>query len=239
MRSFLLAIAIITLANSCIFWGERVKGNGIVTVEERTGLQAHKIKLAGFMDVELSQGAGTTVKVEADENLQEYIITKMEDGVLVIKMRNNVNFINSNRMKVYITTDRLEQLSLSGSGNIIGTNKFTGADQLKLRVSGVGDLKLDLNSPSLDASISGSGSLQLAGETRDAKIQISGVGDCNASNLKAENATVKIAGSGDVKIFADTKLDISISGIGSVYYKGAANVSQKISGSGEVKRLEE
>jgi hypothetical protein len=239
MRSFLLAMAIITLANSCIFWGERVKGNGIVTVEERTGLQAHKIKLAGFMDVELSQGAGTTVKVEADENLQEYIITKMEDGVLVIKMRNNVNFINSNRMKVYITTDRLEQLSLSGSGNIIGTNKFTGADQLKLRVSGVGDLKLDLNSPSLDASISGSGSLQLAGETRDAKIQISGVGDCNASNLKAENATVKIAGSGDVKIFADTKLDISISGIGSVYYKGAANVSQKISGSGEVKRLEE
>lgn len=239
MRSFLLAIAIITLANSCIFWGERVKGNGIVTVEERTGLKAHKIKLAGFMDVELSQGAGTTVKVEADENLQEYIITKMEDGVLVVKMRNNINFINSNRLKVYITTDRLEQLSLSGSGNIIGTNKFTGADQLKLRVSGVGDLKLDLNSPSLDASISGSGSLQLAGETRDAKIQISGVGDCNASNLKAENTTVKIAGSGDVKIFADAKLDISISGIGSVYYKGAANVSQKISGSGEVKRLEE
>lgn len=239
MRRFLVAVAIISLANSCIFLDKRVKGNGIVTVEERGGLQAHKIKLAGFMDVELSQGTGTIVKVEADENLQEYIITKMEDDVLVIKMRNNINFINSNRLKVYITTDRLEQLSLSGSGNIIGTNKFTGADQLKLRVSGVGDLKLDLNSPALDASISGSGSLQLTGETRDAKIQISGVGDCNASNLKAENATVKIAGSGDVKIFADRKLDISISGIGSVYYKGAASISQKISGNGEVKRLEE
>ena len=82
------------------------------------------------------------------------------------------------------------------------------------------------------------GSLQLTGETRDAKIQISGVGDCNASNLKAENATVKIAGSGDVKIFADNKIDVTISGIGSVYYRGEAMVTQKVSGSGEVKRLE-
>jgi len=240
MRTLLVIFAILVMAGSCIFIdSESVKGNGIISVEERKGLNAHRIRLSGFMDVELTQGNGTEVRVEADENLQQYIITEMDDDVLVIKMRNNIRFINSERLKIYITTDRLEQLTLSGSGNISGTNKFTGSDRLKLRVSGVGDLKLDLNTPELEAEISGSGSLVLSGETRNAKIQINGVGDCNAETLKAENASVKIAGSGDVKVFADTNLDITIRGVGSVYYKGAATVSQKISGSGEVKRLEE
>ncbi len=240
MRTLLVIFAILVMAGSCIFIdSESVKGNGIISVEERKELNAHRIRLSGFMDVELTQGNGTEVRVEADENLQQYIITEMDDDVLVIKMRNNIRFINSERLKIYITTDRLEQLTLSGSGNISGTNKFTGSDRLKLRVSGVGDLKLDLNTPELEAEISGSGSLVLSGETRNAKIQINGVGDCNAETLKAENASVKIAGSGDVKVFADTNLDVTIRGVGSVYYKGAATVSQKISGSGEVKRLEE
>lgn len=240
MRIFLLVMTILVMAGSCVFVNtESVKGNGNVTVENRKGLKAHRIRLAGFMDVELKQGSGTEVRVEADENLQEYIITEMEEGVLVVRMRSNIRFINSERLKIYITTDRLEQLTLSGSGNIIGTNKFTGSDRLKLRLSGVGDLKLDFNTPELEAEISGSGSLSLTGETKDAKIQINGVGDCNAEMLKAENAVVKIAGSGDVKIFAENNLDITIRGVGSVYYKGAASISQKISGSGEVKRLEE
>lgn len=240
MRIFLIAMATLTMASSCTLFGyKRVKGNGNITVEERSGLDANKIHLKGFMDVELTQGATTTVKVEADENLQEYVITEMDNNELVVRMRGNFNFITSERLKVYITTPRLEQLKLSGTGNIVGTNKFTGSDRLKLSVSGVGDLKLEANTPELDAKISGSGSLVLSGETRDAKIQISGIGDCNAEALKAENASVKISGSGDVKIFADNKLDVSISGIGSVYYKGEAVVSQKVSGSGDVKRLQQ
>ncbi len=240
MRILLVGLAIMVMSGSCVFIDtETVKGDGNVTVEERKGLTAHRIRLSGFMDVELSQGSGTSVKVEADDNLQEYIITEMEDDVLVVKMRSNIRFINSDRLKIYITTDRLEQLTLSGSGNITGTSKFTGSEHLKLRVSGVGDIKLDFNTPELEAEISGSGSLVLSGETKDAKIQINGVGDCNAEAMKAENATVKISGSGDVKVFADNNLDVTIRGVGSVYYKGEASVSQKISGSGEVKRLQE
>lgn len=240
MRIFFITVAFVALLGSCVFIGsKRVKGNGNVTVEERTGLTAKKIHLKGFMDVELTQGEGTTVKVEADENLQEYIITEMEGDELVVRMRGNINFITSEKLKVYITTAKLEQLKLSGSGNIVGMNKFTGSDRLKVSVSGVGDLRLETNTPELEAKISGSGSLVLLGETRDAKIQISGIGDCNAEELKAENASVKISGSGDVKIFADNKLDVSISGIGSVYYRGEAVVSQKVSGSGEVKRIQQ
>ena len=67
---------------------------------------------------------------------------------------------------------------------------------------------------------------------------IAGVGEYRAADLKAENAKVHIAGSGDVKVFAALQLDVNIAGSGSVYYKGSPNVKQKVAGSGEVKKVE-
>ena len=58
------------------------------------------------------------------------------------------------------------------------------------------------------------------------------------ADLKAENAKVHIAGSGDVKVFAALQLDVNIAGSGSVYYKGSPNVKQKVAGSGDVKKVE-
>ncbi len=241
MRKLLLLSVLMVFMSACIFSNsKRVKGNGNIIQEDRTGLTANKIKLAGFMDVEITQGSTNKVVVEADDNLQQYIITEMnEDDVLEIRMRNNISFITDNNVKIIITTTRLDQLTLSGSGNITGMNKFTGSDKVRLRISGVGDIKLDLNTPELDADISGSGSLKLTGETRETQLTINGVGDCDAAGLKTEKAKVKISGSGDAKIFAEESLDVTIRGVGSVYYKGAAAVTQSISGSGEIKRLPE
>ncbi|MDE3254056.1 MAG: DUF2807 domain-containing protein, partial [Bacteroidota bacterium] len=101
-----------------------------------------------------------------------------------------------------------------------------------------GDMQLEINTPSLESEIAGSGTLTLTGETRDQRIQISGVGNYKAEDLKSENATVRIAGSGDVKVFAANTLDIRIAGVGSVYYKGDPTIKQSVSGSGDVKRIE-
>ena len=234
----LLALIVIT-GTSCNWMGfRRIKGNGVLGTETRNISRAQNIKLAGSYDVEITQGPVTSVKVEADENIIPYIITREEDGYLVIKSRNNYSFSSEHDIKIYITTDKLEKLHLAGSGNIIGKNKFTGGSKLELKIAGSGDIKMEANTPDIEADIAGSGSITLAGETKDERIKISGVGDFNGDQLKAENANVKIAGSGNVKVFAEMNLDISIAGVGSVYYKGAANVKQHIAGSGEVKKIE-
>ena len=46
-------------------------------------------------------------------------------------------------------------------------------------------------------------------------------------------------GSGDVKLFVSTNLDVNIAGVGSVFYKGNPTVKQKVAGSGDVKKIEE
>lgn len=235
---FLLALVAIT-CSSCNWMGfRRIKGNGVLSTVTRDVNNAQNIKLAGSYDVEITQGAVTSVKVEADENIIPYILTREEGGYLVIKSRNNISFSSEHAIKIYITTNKLEKLHLAGSGSIIGKNKFTGGNKLELKIAGSGDIKMEVNTPDIEADIAGSGSMTLSGETKDERIKISGVGDYNADQLKAESANVKIAGSGNVKVFADMNLDVSIAGVGSVFYKGAPSIKQHIAGSGEVKKIE-
>jgi hypothetical protein len=240
MKHMLLFLTVIMLtATSCRWFGyKRVVGNGNLETQDRPIQRAERIKLAGSYDVEITQGPTTSVKVEADENILPFILTRSEDGFLIIKSKDHVSLSTDNTIKIFITTPKLEQVNLAGSGNIIGKSKFTGGDKLTLKIAGAGDMKMEVNTPSIEAEIAGSGSMTLTGETRDQRIRISGVGDYIGEALKSENAVVKIAGSGNVKLFAATTLDVNIAGVGSVYYKGSPTVKQHVAGSGEVKKLE-
>jgi len=240
MKHIILFLSVIMLtATSCRWFGyKRVVGNGNLETQDRPIQRAERIKLAGSYDVEITQGPITSVKVEADENILPYILTRSEDGFLIIKSKDHISLSTDNTIKIFITTPKLEQVNLAGSGNIIGKSKFTGGDNLTLKIAGAGDMKMDVNTPSIEAEIAGSGSMTLTGETRDQRIRISGVGDYIGEALKSENAVVKIAGSGNVKLFAAATLDVNIAGVGSVYYKGSPAVKQHVAGSGEVKKLE-
>ena len=218
--------------------GETVRGNGNIISANRQIASANKIKLAGGYDVVLVKGPGASLKIEADDNLMSHIITQNEGGWLVIKSKNHERLVSDTKIKIYITTDVLEAVELAGSGDINGKDKFTGGDHLEIKIAGSGNLDLDINTPSVKAEIAGSGNITLSGETRSQLINIAGHGDYRAENLKAENAEIHIAGSGDVKVFADNKLDVHIAGSGTVYYKGNPSISQHIAGSGEIKQLQ-
>lgn len=90
----------------------------------------------------------------------------------------------------------------------------------------------------MKADIAGSGNIHITGETKDELIKIAGHGDYKGEDLKAENAEIHIAGSGNVKVFADNKLEIHIAGSGDVYYKGNATIEQHIAGSGTIKKIQ-
>lgn len=236
----LFFIAIVSfLISSCNFsYHETVKGNGKLKSEERNINDVSRIKSQGFFDVELVQGSPSEVRVEADENLLPYIITENSNGWLVVRAKDNVNLKTNNKVKVIIKTEQVSDIELSGSGNIISEGKFSGSDHLKLSIAGSGNISMDVNTPKIIANINGSGDIELKGETRDESIEIAGIGDYKAEELKAENVNVEIAGSGNVRVYAETKLKVTIAGSGDVYYKGDAEVTKNIAGSGNIKRIE-
>lgn len=238
MRYLILLLLIPVLLFSCKWKYKTINGNGKIVTENRKVTNAEKIKLEGSFDVEITQGETTSVSIETDENLQPYIIINESDNQVSLKEKSNYNLKSERSIKVKITTPKLSKITLSGSGTITGKNKFSGMEKLIISLSGSGDINLAINTPDLDVNIAGVGSLILSGETKNARFDIAGSGDCDATNLKTENTKVNVAGIGTVKVFADILLDVNVAGSGTVYYKGAATVKQKIAGIGLIKKID-
>src|SRR3982751_4459278 len=77
MRKLFLPVAILFSLSSCDnVFKKTVHGSGNITTQQRSVDHADKIKSAGSFDIEIVQGASPSVKVEADDNLMEYIVTK-------------------------------------------------------------------------------------------------------------------------------------------------------------------
>jgi hypothetical protein len=237
MKKILFVLFIITVAASCrVRHNKTVKGNGNMFTESRSFSDLSRIKIRGGINVEVVPGAAS-LKVEADENLVPYIETKEENGWIVIKTKDNTNLKSKHPIKVFISTDRIRDINIAGSGYVKGDGKFSGADRLNIHVAGSGDVELTVNTPTVDVDIRGSGSVSLSGETRTAKVDIAGSGDYMAQDLLTENTDIDIKGSGDAKIHADNKLDARILGSGSVYYRGRASVHTNSAGNGKVKPM--
>lgn len=236
-----MIICIITISllhSSCInIWNKTIHGDGKMTTETRNVTDARNLHSSGNFDVEIVQGTPASVKIDADENLMPYIITEYKDNALNLRTKDKVNLSSDNKIKVYITTDKLESIDVAGSGDVVGDGLFSGSDKIDLSIEGTGNITLQVNTPTISSSIAGTGDINLSGETKDSRVEIDGIGDYKAEDLKAENADIHIAGSGNAKVFASASLNVEIAGTGDVYYHGTPNITQNVAGTGTIKQL--
>ena len=221
-------------------WGswEKIEGNGNVTKQTRNVGNFTAISSSGSWDVMVAYGESNTLQVEGDENLLQYIETKVEDGKLTIRSR-NVNLRTRHKITVYVSATRLASVSLSGSGDIIGEGKFFSDGEGSFRVSGSGSIRMAFNKyQSVDTHISGSGNIRLSGTAGAVSASISGSGNIDCVDVISDDVRASISGSGNVKVYANKSIDASISGSGNVHYKGAAtDVRSRKGGSGRVSRI--
>ena len=146
---FLIAISaagmVLLGTSSCEGCGKA--GNGKVVTQEKKISPFDKISIEGVFPVELSQdGSAEWVKVETDENLQDFIVVSNEGDRLIVKNRDSKNIGRSTKMKVYINIKNIHELKFSAVGNLtsVGTLKL---DSLDLNSSSVGKLNLQIVTP--------------------------------------------------------------------------------------------
>lgn len=218
--------------------GERVNGNGVLKSEERAITGFKGVSVVGGMDVVLLPGATHSVRVEADENLLQHIITELDGDVLVVEPQKNMNLNADAGMKVYITAPIFNKVEVSGSGNVVSQGRIKADKKMETEISGSGDMRLELDAPEVQMEITGSGTINLSGNTRRFTSEINGSGDLRAFDLLSEDTEVEISGSGDAQVFASKQLGIRINGSGNVDYKGnPPAINQNVSGSGSVRKM--
>lgn len=142
----------------------------------------------------------------------------------------------SGSMTVEVEANGNMEALVSGSGNMNVKGKSKG---LKSDVSGSGKIRLDVVANGDAAfAISGSGKIEARGSAENVKTSISGSGKLSGSEFNAKTCNVRISGSGDVEIGVKEELDATISGSGSVAYRGNPNkVNSHSSGSGKVRKM--
>ena len=94
----------------------RVTGSGKVVSEDRKAGYFNAVKVSSGIDVYLTQGQKESIRVEADDNLHEYIATEIKYNTL--KVYSNANIRKAEAKKVYVGIKDVEKLSASSAGDI-------------------------------------------------------------------------------------------------------------------------
>lgn len=195
------------------------------------------LKISG--KVYLEQGNTQSVKIVAEDETLEEIITEVKDRTLSIRFPNSNMFRNWNpgKIEIYITIPGVDALTVSGSGDIV--SKAVNSRILDLAVSGSGNIDIEkLTCEQVSAAISGSGNISVSGDgvAKELKARISGSGNINAGGFEAENVDVQTSGSGNCSVISNGEIKARISGSGNVSYSGNPAIDSSVSGSGKVKK---
>jgi hypothetical protein len=195
-----------------------VRGNGNVITKERKAENFTGIKVSSGVDVYLKQGTSMSISVEADENLHEYIITEVKNGVL--NVYTDANIREAKRERVYVTMKEINSITTTSAGDIVGETPVK-SDRLELSASSAGDIKLEVTSKDIKINISSSGDMTLTGETDILEADLSSAGDLNAFELKAREADISASSAGDADINVTEKLTARASSAGDINYMGS------------------
>jgi len=237
MKKILTFILLTSLFASCHYINQKkIRGNGSIKTESRSAANFNEVHVSGGIDVYIKQDSAYSVKVEADENLQEYIIIETDGDELIVKEKDGYN--PSGHIKVYVSSPNYKNLHASGACSIIGENKISSSSEIEIDLSGASHVDVELKTPKVDAGTSGAGTITLRGETKDFYVHGSGSSTIRCANLMAENVDVSISGAGNAEVYASVKLDVGVSGAGDVRYRGNATLSKSISGAGSVSKMD-
>ncbi|HTX92363.1 MAG TPA: head GIN domain-containing protein [Anaerolineales bacterium] len=196
LPSAIVLIAI--LLSGCAF--QMVAGSGKVVSETRNVGDFSQITLAGIGDVYVTQGATTSVRIEAEDNLIQYFDTSVKGSTLTIGLKDQYMGISlqpTRPIKFYVTSPKVDAITLAGSGNFLAGDIQSTAFSASLL--GSGDITTgSIQASSVDIHLAGSGNVQLGAVTSDTlTANLAGSGNIQLASLKATSLNGTIAGSGN------------------------------------------
>jgi DUF4097 and DUF4098 domain-containing protein YvlB len=240
-----------------VWWGDAIEGSGTAQTDVRglppiTGV---KLSTIGVLTIEI--GDRNELRIEADDNLLQYFVTKVDDGILTIKPEDGIGFRTHLPIRYTLTVPALSSLRTTSSGDIVapilnaehfeaecsssGDIRIKGikARKIELKSSSSGDLRIGgVRSQRLEMRLSSSGDCRINdGNTQRLEATLSSSGDLDVSAVKAEQAIVRTSSSGDARVWVTERLRASSSSSGDILYRGDPRLEARESSSGDIRKL--
>ncbi|NGY37564.1 DUF2807 domain-containing protein [Flavobacterium sp. XN-5] len=208
-----------------------ITGSGNVTTENRTvSSDFTSIEVSNAIDLIIEQSDKTEITVEADDNLQKSITTKVENGVLIVACDYN-SFINIESKKVTVKMPAIEALRASSASSINSMNTLKGAN-ISLRTSSAAAMNLNIASDNIDCKSSSGSSISIEGMALRLKTTASSGSDINANDLLANEVNAVASSGATINVHPIVSLKAKASSGSNINYNTTPKTVEKRTSSG-------
>jgi hypothetical protein len=182
--------------------------------QSRTTAAFTAIDLKGPISIDVMAGKAPAITVRGAPAFVNMVVTEVVDGELRVYLREKGVQKIQGDPRVIVTMPNLRKFSMEGTGETILRN--VAGDRF-------------------DVQYRGAGSMAIAGTVRQLNMQAQGVGEVDARKLIAQEANVSFQGIGSVSVYASSKLEASVSGMGELtYYGHPRTINKTVAGIGSV-----
>jgi hypothetical protein len=213
------------------------KGNKVLVTQDIVISDYSSMALSVPGDVHYSQvrDEAAYFQITTDENILPLLDISVRHGCLQIKKHEN---IRPSQLTIHTRSGDINKINIAGRGKI-RLIETVATETLEMKISGSGEIVSEqLCCASVQANISGSGNIRIAGSGSKAAFSISGSGKILGEDYNAGNLTCKISGSGTINTGLSEILNAKISGSGHIGYKSCPNLDISISGSGKLNHIQ-
>lgn len=212
-------------------------GSGRIITDQRTVSDFQKISVSAGIHVEFKSGP-TSIRVEADDNVINYVETTVDNGVLTIGYKDHHNF-NNVEVTVFVASNNLNSISSSSGSSVKVVDQLKTDKKLYFEASSSGEISGAVDAPEVEMVASSGAEIKISGRTRNVFGNSSSGASINAFNLLSENANGVASSGGSIDVYASVSVDGNASSGGSVDYRGAAPTIKKNESSGGAVRKDD
>lgn len=221
--------------------GDCFKSTGKDVTEKRMLPAFNKLRIDDEINVFLAESNEHSVEVTAGENLQDFIITEVKDGLLYIENDNRCNWVRSYKREINVVVSSIEinEITYYGSGELRCLQRLSPAKFLLNAWEASGNIDLDLECDDVELKLhTGPADLNCKGSGKALVAYNNGLGNLDSRNFKATDVLAVVANSGSLTVFSDSLLDANIEGNGNIFYLGSPQISLKQFGKGQLIKLD-
>jgi hypothetical protein len=239
---YLSVIFLLVLTAGCIpmgGWPEIFSGSGDITTQTFPLQNFNRVVFTGGGKIEIIQGTENKLELQADREIVDKLIVKVEEGVLYLGFEPGLWSLRAVKDIQYtLMVQNLEAFKVEGGASIEA--KDLTFKNLKFEIDGGGALTMsNLDLGEFTLIVNGGASATLSGKAESFACTINGAASITASKLQATQAQVSIVGAGTANVWASQALTARIVGTGSISYYGSPQLTQSIEGLGTIKRIGE
>jgi len=207
-----------------------IKGDRNVVTENRKITEDFTaIRTSTGLDVNITQENQNAVIVEADENLQNLIVTEVENGVL--KIYSEKNILSAKSKKVHVSIKTLNSLKAS-SGSDVRTVKKIQSEEISIGASSGASVRMTVVANSIATNTSSGATIRVSGSADNHAAKASSGSSIKAYDLISKNVIVNVSSGANIDIHASEKIEARASSGGDIDYKGTPKKVLRRSSSG-------